>query len=56
MLAATSRQKSAAFESVIGCMKLTDAPPSTQSMSTSQSPSNSREVDVREPTHREARS
>ena len=46
MLAATPRQKSAAFARVMGRMKLTEAPPSTQSMSTSQSPPNSREVRV----------
>ncbi|MEP2830723.1 hypothetical protein [Parvibaculum sp.] len=43
-LAATFRQKVSAFSRVIGAMKLTDAPPSTQSTNTSQSPAISRSV------------
>jgi len=43
-LAATFRQKASAFSLVIGAMKLTDAPPSTQSINTSQSPAISRSV------------
>ena len=37
-LAAVPRQKASALARVIGSMKLTDAPPSTQSISTSHSP------------------
>ena len=45
-LAAVLRQNASAFARDIGSMKLTDAPPSTQSISTSLNPSISRSTIV----------